>query len=221
MFILEGNIGSGKSTFLKLIKNFFPLIKTEMEPLESWQEKVDGQSILKKFYQDPKRWAFTLENLILVTRVKEHIKDQKLDYEYSIIERSLYSGYYCFAKNSHESGFLTDIEWKIYTDWFEFLVPDYCKSPKGFIYLQSDPKKCFERMKKRNREDEGQISFEYLQQMHDKHEDFLIRKIDVIPELKTIPVLVINADIDFEHNTDKQKEIFEKTIKFMQDIIKL
>ena len=55
MYIVEGNIGVGKSTFLQLIHHLDPTIAIIPEPKENWAQRVYGQSLLANFYQDPQR----------------------------------------------------------------------------------------------------------------------------------------------------------------------
>ena len=124
MYILEGNIGAGKSTFLRLLSQHMPHIQTVDEPINNWQGTVYGQSLLTNFYEDPKRWAYTFEHLTMTNRVQEHLKEQQTAYTTKIAERSIYSGYYCFAFNSYAQQFLSDIEWQMYKEWFSFLVPN-------------------------------------------------------------------------------------------------
>ena len=40
-----------------------------------------------------------------------------------------------------------------------------------YIYLQSDPDKCIERIKKRSRECEKNITLNYINNIHELHED--------------------------------------------------
>lgn len=205
MFIVEGNIGAGKSTFLKLINTHFPHITVAFEPLHNWQSKVYGQSILTNFYKNPKRWAYTMETLTMACRVQEHMKEQNHADQFRLMERSIYSGRYCFAQNGYENGFLTTLEWNLYLEWFNFLVTDYCKPPHGFIYLKVDPEISFERIKKRNRHSEKNITLTYLKQINKCHEEFLINKTDILPDLQSVPVLILDCNQDFE--TDHQKFI--------------
>ena len=200
MYILEGNIGAGKSTFLKLVGAHFPSLKIILEPLHNWQKKASGQSLLSHFYQKPTRWAYTLETLAMIYRIKDHLAYQNDQENTIIMERSVYSGHYCFAYNSHQNGFLTDLEWEMYKRWFHFLVEDSCKPPHGFIYLQTSPEISYKRIKKRNRAAEKNLSFDYIQKIHQRHEDILIHKKDVDESLKEVPVLILNCDEEFETN---------------------
>ncbi|EKD48935.1 MAG: dihydroxyacetone kinase 2 [uncultured bacterium] len=200
MYILEGNIGAGKSTFLRLLSQHMPHIQTVDEPVNNWQGTVYGQSLLTNFYEDPKRWAYTFEHLTMTNRVQEHLKEQQTAYTTKIAERSIYSGYYCFAFNSYAQQFLSDIEWQMYKEWFSFLVPNTCTPPQGFIYLRVSPEIAYDRIKRRNRHAEKTLSLAYLKQIHHRHEAFLIKKDGILPDLKRVPVLTLDCNEEFENN---------------------
>src|SRR3972149_9495601 len=221
MYILEGNIGAGKSTFLNLLVKHMPQISVALEPLYNWQSTVYGQSLLANFYQNPKRWAYTLETLTMMCRVREHMEEQKNPNLNRIFERSIYSGHYCFALNGFESGFMSALEWQLYKQWLDFLIPGKCNPPLGFIYLQADPNVCFERIKKRNREAEKELSLDYLKQIHKKHEAFLIEKKCLISHMAEIPVLVIDCNEEFETNELSLKNHMQAVEKFLVSTQKL
>ncbi|MGC2310028.1 MAG: deoxynucleoside kinase [Candidatus Babeliaceae bacterium] len=218
MFILEGTIGAGKSTFLKLIKQQHAFIEVAFEPVNNWQSTAAGQSILAQFYQDPQRWAYTMETTAMLHRVQEHLKDQDNPYQFRLIERSIYSGHYCFALNSRAQGFMTAIEWEAYTSLFNFLIPEYCKIPAGFIYLKVDPEIAYERIKKRNRLAEEGIPLSYVQQINACHENFLLHKQAILPTLKNVPVLILDCNEEFETDSQKALEYFKQVITFMEQV---
>ncbi len=61
---VEGNIGSGKSTFIKYLKWFFRNNKKVVivdEPVKEWEKIKDksGHSFLEKFYADTTKYAFS------------------------------------------------------------------------------------------------------------------------------------------------------------------
>jgi len=212
MFIVEGNIGAGKSTFLTLVQQALPHISIAQEPVNNWQQQVAGNSLLQQFYEDPHRWAYTLETYTMTCRVLDHLREQQTTTCIKLMERSIYSGHYCFAKNGYHSGVLSELEWVVYKKWFDFLIPGKCSKPKGFIYLQTDPIIAHQRMLKRSRSAESSVSFEYLQQIHSSHEDFLIHKKEVHPELHDVPVLVLDCNEEFEHNS----EVFNAHLKSIE-----
>jgi len=214
MFILEGNIGAGKSTLLKLIKEQLPHISVALEPVDDWQKQIYGQSLLTNFYQNSKRWAYTFETFTMMNRAKEHIALHAHN-TLQIIERSVYSGYYCFARNSYEQGFLSPLEWKLYLEWYEWLVAQKCKAPQGFIYLRVDPQIAYERIRKRNRYAEKTMPLSYLKQIHNKHEDFLITQATVAEQLKSVPILMLDCNEEFVDNPVLLQKKFEQIQEFM------
>ena len=66
-FVVEGNIGAGKSTFLKVINTFLNA-QVVFEPHEKWQN-VAGENLLDRFYADTQRWAYTFQTYAFITRI--------------------------------------------------------------------------------------------------------------------------------------------------------
>lgn len=221
MYILEGNIGVGKSTFLGLIKRYCKGLAVVPEPVESWATQATGQSLLGNFYKDPYRWAYTLETLAMICRVQDHLREQADPNPNRIMERSVYSGHYCFAANGYESGYLQSHEWEVYLKWVDFLVHQQCHSPLGFIYLQADPEVCFERMRKRNRQGEESLSIDYMIKLGAWHEKFLVHKTDVSENIKKVPVLVLDCNEDFIESEEKTMEYVKKVENFVLETQKV
>ncbi len=215
MYIVEGNIGAGKSTFLRLIQDHIPEASVAFEPLHNWQTQVYGQSLLANFYEDTKRWAYTMETLALACRVKEHLYEQEKNEDVRLMERSIYSGHYVFATNGYKNGFISPLEWNVYLEWFNFLVTGHCKQPRGFVYLQTDPVRAYERIKKRNRDAEKSISLEYIQQIHNCHESFLVEKKDILAELQDVPVLILDCNDEFETTPEQFKKHAKAVASFI------
>lgn len=195
--IVEGNIGAGKSTFLRLLHE---ILATQVvyEPNAKWQN-IDGENLLDYFYKDSMRWAYTFQSYAFVTRIMAqedaYMKDPK---PFQILERSVYSDRYCFAKNAYELGVMSTLEWKLYQDWWAWFVTNYTKKPLGFVYLQTPPEICFERIKKRSRSEESAVPLSYVEKLHEKHESWLVRKEEVLPFLQDTPVLVLDCSKEFE-----------------------
>lgn len=215
MFIVEGNIGSGKSTFLSLFQAAHPSYQVALEPLHNWTSEHYGQSLLEEFYKSPSRWAFTLETFAMIARSLDHTKNQKFNKSITVMERSIYSGHYCFALNDKASGYFNEVEWAVYEHWVNFILEQKCKPPRGFIYLRTQPATCHQRINVRARKGENLISKEYLEKIHSWHEKFLIEKITLDSHLKHVPVLVLNAEEDFNSNEKNFESMAKKAIEFI------
>ena len=60
----------------------------------------------------------------------------------------------------------------------------FLRYPDVMVYLRTDPKVCFERMKKCDRKEETGVPLEYLRKIHEKHECSLIKCADTQGQLK-------------------------------------
>jgi deoxyadenosine/deoxycytidine kinase len=220
ILIIEGNIGAGKSTFLKMLKKYLDL-DIIPEPTEKWQKISAEDNLLDLFYKDTPRWAYTFQSYAFITRVQTLIEHQKNNdnKQIQVLERSVYCDRYCFAKNCFESGLMSKLEWQIYKEWFSWLVENYTPRPSGFIYLRTTPKTCFGRIAKRNRCEETDIPLSYLEALHKKHEDWLINKKEVSVNLQSIPVLELDCNKDFENNEEQQINHIKKIKAFIKNEI--
>jgi deoxyadenosine/deoxycytidine kinase len=213
-FVVEGNIGAGKSTFLKIISHYLNA-QVIYEPHHLWQD-VAGENLLSAFYADPKRWAYIFQTYVFLTRTRTHEQHTKVNtHPFQILERSVYSDRYCFARNAYDMGLMSSLEWKVYQDWFGWLMEEHLKTPSGFIYLKTDPAVCYERLVKRNRTEETTISLEYLKLLHERHESWLINKQEISLRLRDVPVLILECDEEFENNIQEQEKHMAKIIDFL------
>jgi deoxyadenosine/deoxycytidine kinase len=204
MYFVEGNIGSGKSTFLKKLSTEFKVVQ---EPVDEWSKMKNvssGKNILEEFYEDPRRNAYLFQSIAFRSRVKNiaDLKDETV-----IIERSIYTDRMVFAEVCKEDGNINEIEWNDYTEWFDFVVKYIGFKPNGFIYLRTIPEKSHERITKRKRSGESNISLEYLKKLHQRHDKWLIDESNV---------LVLDVTEDFESNP----ELLEKMIQKVRNFVK-
>ena len=224
VLVIEGNIGAGKSTFLRLLNQHLD-IDPVFEPHDKWQNVGGGENLLEKFYTDIRRWAYTFQTYAFVTRVLEQEKEvHNCLSGVQVLERSVYSDRYCFAKNCFEMGVMLPLEWQLYRDWFDWLVEGYTTKPTGFIYLKTEPSVCYDRLRKRNRHEEAAVPLDYLRRLNEKHEDWLIKRGGIADYLKDVPVLTLSCDHDFEEDEQelarhlaKIVETFEIQYKSVKD----
>ena len=215
VFSIEGNIGSGKSTLVRLLSTFNPHIHFLQEPVDIWKELKDSNNnnILSEFYKDQNRFAYIFQNFAFITRVttltsliskvKSFFNDQ-----YIIVERSIHSDKNVFAKMLYDDKKISELEYKIYNYWFYKLHTKVLFS--GHIYLEVDAKVASERINMRNRKEEENIPIEYLKSLNKYHEEWL--------NTTPIPVITINVNDDFKYNKNKFNEINSKILKFITDV---
>lgn len=127
------------------------------------------------YYEDPKRWGFTFQIHALFTRLKKWGEYTSLeDSAVKVSERSLLSDRYVFASIMRDMDFLNEAEHEIYLQCYkEMSKMKKIANVQGIIYIQCDPNTCSERIKKRNREGESTIPLDYLERLHEKHEEWL------------------------------------------------
>jgi deoxyadenosine/deoxycytidine kinase len=109
------------------------------------------------------------------------------------------------------------MEWDLYSQWVNFLFTEKCRPPRGFIYLQCDPDICHARIAQRKREGESLIPLEYLQKIHNKHEQFLLDKRGISSSIINVPVLTLDANIDFIDSPGKMKEHAARVAEFISE----
>lgn len=206
---IDGNIGSGKSTLLKMLEKSGEFDNTIFvrEPVGQWQnvKDKDGVTILSKFYKDTKRYAYCFQELTLMSRfssVKKAIKASNTE-TVIIIERSIWTDKFVFAKMLRDSGMIEDIMFKIYNENFKVIEQDF-KIDK-YIYLGTSPEKCSDRIKKRARSGEA-IPIDYLKNCKKYHDDWLLKKENV---------LAVHSDEEFEADPEVFQRIVDSIKKFI------
>ncbi|XP_010477523.1 PREDICTED: uncharacterized protein LOC104756611 [Camelina sativa] len=179
-FCVEGNISVGKTTFLQRIANetieLRDLVEIVPEPIDKWQDVgPDHFNILDAFYAEPERYAYTFQNYVFVTRLMQEKESSSGVKPLRLMERSVFSDRMVFVRAVHEAKWMNEMEISIYDSWFDPVVS--CLPglvPDGFIYLRASPDTCHKRMMLRKREEEGGVSLKYLQDLHEKHESWLL-----------------------------------------------
>ncbi len=198
---IEGNIGVGKSTFTRILKETFENSTIVSEPVDMWLniKNDQGENILGLFYKDTNRWAYTFQNLAYITRMMKIEDAIRSSDGIVFLDRSLGTDRNVFEKMLHDDKILDEVEHSMYNLWYDFYTK-YVNNNFNeiYIYLKCDPKTAYERIKKRGREEEKNISFEYLEKLHKYHEDWLCNLNNVV---------IIDCDRDFETDQIYQTEI--------------
>lgn len=171
IYVLEGNIGAGKSTVLNVLRDRGYAVMTEK--IQFWEQFLD------RYYADPKRWAFTLQISVLQSMVErlnmiDKMGRADLDIKERVVfvERCLESGR-IFVELERSLNYLNDDEYAMLSCLY-----DAYKTPIDFrYYLDTPVDLCAERIKIRGRSYEKDITKEYLQSLERRYDDMKLDKI--------------------------------------------
>lgn len=216
---IEGNVGVGKSTFLHYLHEMLGVHVT-YEPNELWQD-IGGHDLLGRFFKDQKRWAYTLQSYVLFTRIDQMIGLDTAEYhDVSVVERSVYSGRYCFAQVAKDIGVMDDLEWALYKKIWDREIVKLRRPPGGFIYLRASAQACYDRIMHRGRSEEQPITLDYLQRLEEKHEAWFVKKVDVDQQIAKVPTLVIDYSQDVITDIKLRKHDVTLIETFIKEITK-
>lgn len=144
VIVLAGMIGAGKSTYTKFISDALGS--------DPFYESVDDNRILENFYENPERWAFSLQIYFLNTRFRS-IK-AAFKHENNVLDRSIYEDA-LFTRINYEEGNMSDAEMDTYLDLLDNMMEELDnmpkKSPDLLIYLRGSLDTVLNRIEKRGR----------------------------------------------------------------------
>lgn len=186
---VEGNVGSGKSTFLDFFKSFDDFLVLE-EPIDKWKN-LHGHNLLDLKFSNPSLFQFPFQSYATLTRLRQHV--QTTDKSIKIMERSLLTARHCFVENVHDSGALHDGMYEVLNQYYDFINENHPIRCDLIIYLRTSPEVAISRVQGRAREEEAPMSGEYLVQLHNRHEALLsdVNKVQ-------IPVITVDANKSLE-----------------------
>ncbi len=224
-FGIGGNIGAGKTEFIQqalkepnmsillasLGEGYAGLLPNHKKDYVTLIEEIPDGEVLSAYYSDPKRYSFMAQTYFFELRVGNQ---QKLEATKGIVfeDRTLLEDKEVFGKTQHDMGYMSDVEWKVYS---EYVYPRFAKrivQPHLWVYLEvEDVNVLMNRIKKRGREVEQNIPQDYIQKLNDNYKSFC--------QNYTAPHLVINFSEDRDARPDKfYTEKFEAMAEKIKEI---
>ena len=203
---VEGIIASGKTTLAKEVAK-----RLEFKVLE---EPVASNPYLGAFYKDPKKYAFGLQLFMLHHR---YAMKQEAAYAASrgavkgvVLDRCI-AGDRAFARHHMKVGNIDPLDFECYEYCYRMMARSI-NPPTVLIYLNVQPKTAFERMKRRNREEESGVGLDYLSALKEEYEILLseIRR-GQTPWSHNVYVHEFIGDVDTK--TDEEWEHVAATVK--------
>jgi deoxyadenosine/deoxycytidine kinase len=178
LITIEGNIGVGKTTFSKML--------ADVLNYRIVLEEFADNPFLPKFYEQPERYAFSLELFFMAERYRQlgDLRDQDL-FSNGVVSDYFFVKSKLFAENN-----LSDDELLLFNRLSDIALKNLPK-PDLIIYLHSEVSRLQENIKKRARSYEQNISDDYLLDIQNKYFDFFKKHTD-------FPVLIVDvSDVDF------------------------
>jgi len=180
---IAGNIGAGKTSLTELLAKHY-----------NWEphfEDVIDNPYLDDFYTHMERWSFNLQIYFLKSRFNQLLKfsEQK---KTIIQDRTIYEDAHIFAPNLNAMGLMNQRDFNNYLELFK-LMESLIKGPDLLIYLRSSIPNLVNKIHKRGREYETNISIDYLSRLNERYEAW-VSKYDKV-------LIVIDVDnLDFVEN---------------------
>ena len=181
---IEGNIGAGKTSLATKIAHDFNA--------KLILERFADNPFLPKFYEEPKRYAFTLEMSFLADRYQQISDDlSQLD----LFKDFIVSDYDIYKSLIFSKITLPEDEFKLYRRLFYIMYKDIAK-PDRYIYLYQNTERLQENIKRRGRDYEQNIDSDYLEKINTGYLEFLKNQTEL--KVKIIDI----SGRDFMDNRD-------------------
>jgi deoxyadenosine/deoxycytidine kinase len=176
IFTIDANIGAGKSTILDYLHKFYK-VPVDPEPVQKWMPYLQDM-----YHQN--KGAFEFQVRVWLDRCWVQ---QRPNMSSIIMERSPYFQSSVFVPVNLDNNRLTVKEYQMLQEMYQRSMNMW--SPKGYIYLRSDPAKCLQRIMKRGRDSEEQIPLEYLESLHKYHENAYMSGVT-----NGLPIIVVDVE---------------------------
>ena len=176
---IEGNIGAGKTSLANKIAHDFNA--------KLILERFADNPFLPKFYEEPERYAFTLEMSFLADRYQQISDDlSQLD----LFKDFMVSDYDVYKSLIFSKITLPEDEFRLYRKLFYQVYKNIAK-PDLYIYLYQNTERLQKNIKKRGRDYEKDIKDDYLEKINAGYLEFLKSQPDM--NVKVIDI----SDKDF------------------------
>ena len=175
---IEGNIGSGKTTFSEMLAEQFQC--------KLILEQFADNPFLPKFYEQPERHAFPLELFFMAERYQQLGELTSGD----LFVSQVVSDYFFMKSKLFAQNNLKEDELLLFNRLSDIVLKNLPK-PDVLLYLHSDVNRLQANIHKRGRCYEKNISDEYLIQIQERYFDYFKKQ-------NFFPVLIVDVSkVDF------------------------
>lgn len=172
--VVEGPIGSGKTTLARMLAEKF---STQL-----LTEKAEENPFLARFYDDPKRYALQTQIFFLFQRARQIVDISQID----MFSQPITADFFLEKDPLFARLNLNDEEYALYHQIFQHLQLESPK-PDLVIYLQTPVSALTERIAERNIKYENNIQPEYLERLATAYSEYF-------HTYDAAPVLIVNNE---------------------------
>ena len=165
IYTIDGNIGCGKTSVLNYLHKY-KNIQIDLEPIEKWKPFLDNIYLSKTGY-------FNFQIKVWLDRAWIQEKDNK---SIILMERSPFFIRNTFNKNDYNNNNINEDEYNVLNEMYN--KTDTIWKSNLYIYLRSSPNKCLERINYRGRNNEMNITLNYLTDIHNLHEETYLKALE-------------------------------------------
>ena len=191
---VEGNIGAGKTTLCRML--------AEDHGCRLILEQFSENPFLPFFYENPERYAFSVELFFMTERHKqlqEELQQTNL-FHGTVVADYFFLKTLLFAKNN-----LPAEEYRLFQRLFQILNAQFPK-PELLVYIHRPVEYLLENIRKRGRTFESDISGSYLQQIQQAYLDFFSADL-------TQPTLIIEME---GHDFIQSPQIYRRIVEMLR-----
>lgn len=196
---VAGNIGAGKSTLVDFLCRTYGI--------QPFFEPNDENPYLADFYGDMKAWGFHSQVYFLSHKFRIH---QELDRTPGTVvqDRTIYEDAEIFATALHESGKMSDRDWRTYSELYETICSSI-KPPDLMIFLRCSMKTLRHRIRIRGRAMEQDIPVAYLKLLDRLYDEWIKR-------YAKSEVLVLETDrLDYLSDLVHRLDVMERIERYL------
>ena len=205
--MVSGNIMSGKSSLCRLLNNHEKVVllnETYSSPNRYLPLFIHHMQTFGVTYNE---YAYGTQLLFMQNRVSREKLANDPSKHY-IIDRSIYEDRHIFAKLFVDLGIIAREEYDDYKNMFEKIIRSI-DPPECFVFLDSDPDKCFERLKTQAKKEDSWLNHDLMVKLDILYKQRLPNRI----RLHNPQVKMIQVNTDSYPNLDLANEAVREQLE--------
>ena len=182
---VEGAVAVGKSTLLPKLHAVFLAkgmdIDLVLEPVDKWVN-WEGQNnkswnLLELMYQNPEKYASRFQTAATISKIQSLSDSPK---PAKLVERTLRCQEKVFIPLLVQNNYLEELDQSLLKHFFAMVRDNEGLKADVIIYLRTSPEIALTRVRSRNRQGEENVSLDYLTDLHQYYDNWLLHEDNVI-----------------------------------------